>query len=210
MAALVACLGFTVMRLFEVDRELRIQHPSADIWQITQAQYEAALLAESLARHAAGEVIAVPEQAPSFRMTILISRLNVLLQGPQGEVVDKLGLSGPSKQAYLQLSLAEPLFNGHVEPLSAKLLQGQMRDLAFQLRGAANRMLVFSREDAATRRSRYLRVVFEGLAFTTGIVISAGFVLLRLFRGLQEATQAKRLLRQEQELSDPVINNISN
>nr|WP_255616353.1 ATP-binding protein [Microvirga puerhi] len=56
----------------------------------------------------------------------------------------------------------------------------------------------------------YLRVVFESLAFVIGIVLSASFLLLRLFKGVHEATQAKRLLRQEQELSDLVINNISN
>ena len=63
---------------------------------------------------------------------------------------------------------------------------------------------------AVAKRSSYLQVVFEGFAFLLGIVLSAAFLLVRLFKGVQEASQAKQLLKQEQELSDLVINNISN
>jgi PAS domain S-box-containing protein len=89
-------------------------------------------------------------------------------------------------------------------------LRGQMRDLSYRLRDAANRILALGREQAAVKRSDYLRVVFESLAFITGIIISAAFLLVRLFKGVQEASQAKQLLKQEQELSDLVISNISN
>ena len=89
-------------------------------------------------------------------------------------------------------------------------LRGQMRDLAYTLRDAANRILVLGRDQAAVKRANYLRVLFESLAFITGIIISAAFLLVRLFKGVQEASQAKQLLKQEQELSDLVISNISN
>jgi PAS domain S-box-containing protein len=56
----------------------------------------------------------------------------------------------------------------------------------------------------------YLRVVLKSLAFSVGILLSASFLFFRLFKGMQEAKQARRLLRQEQELSDLVINDISN
>lgn len=83
IASLVVCLAFTVARLFEVERELRTDEMSTNSWFVTQAQFEAAILAESLARAAANEGFADPEQAPGFRTTILISRLAVLLEGPQ-------------------------------------------------------------------------------------------------------------------------------
>jgi PAS domain S-box-containing protein len=50
----------------------------------------------------------------------------------------------------------------------------------------------------------------EGFAYLTGIILSAAFLLVRLFKGVQEASQTKQLLKQEQELSDLVIRNISN
>ena len=210
IAGLVACLVFTVARLLYVEADLRSEETHTNLWQITQAQFEATLASESLARAAAKDTFATPEQAPNFRFAILVSRLAVLLEGPQGELIERIGMMGTLKQRYLQITLAEPLFDQPLDPQTALQLRSQTRELAYELRDIANKVLLMSREDGARTRSMYLRAVFESLAFIVGIVITASFLLLRLFKGMQEARQAKRLLRQEQELSDLVINNISN
>ncbi|HZH09720.1 MAG TPA: PAS domain-containing sensor histidine kinase [Microvirga sp.] len=106
--------------------------------------------------------------------------------------------------------MLEPVLQGGVAPESAALLQAEARDLALKLRDAANKLLIYGRESAAAKRESFMDVVFESFAFIVGIVLSAAFLFVRLFRGVQEATQAKQLLRQEQELSDLVINNVSN
>lgn len=210
VAGLTACLVFTVTRLIHVERDLRQEDTYSNLWQFSQAQLEAALLAESLDRIAIGEGFSNPEEEPGYRITILISRMAVLMEGTQGEAVEQLGAMAAVKESYLQLTLAEPLLQEKIAPDSALLLRSQMLGLSYQLRNLANKVLLLNREQGAAKRSMYLQVVFEGLAFITGIVISAGFLLLSLFKGMQEATQARRLLRQEQELSDLVINNISN
>jgi hypothetical protein len=210
MASLIVCLGFTVARLFETERELRNDGTYTDVWFVTQAQFEAAILAESLARAAANESFATPEQAPSFRTSILISRLAVLIEGPQERLMESLGLSGDLKHAYLQLTIAEPILQSGIDRQGTMLLREQMKELSYKLRDAANRIIWLSRDQAVAKREDYLRVVLEGFAFLTGIVLSAAFLLVRLFKGVQEASQAKQLLKQEQELSDLVIRNISN
>jgi len=90
-ASLVVCLGFTVARLFEMEHEFRNDGSVSTIWYVTQAQFEAAVLAESLSRAAANESFSAPEQQPGFRTSILISRLSVLLEGRQGKLMDDLG-----------------------------------------------------------------------------------------------------------------------
>jgi PAS domain S-box-containing protein len=209
-ASLVVCLGFTVARLFEMEHEFRNDGSVSTVWYVTQAQFEAAVLAESLSRAAANESFSAPDQQPGFRTNILISRLSILLEGRQGKLMDDLGVSGDLKQAYLQLTMAEPLLQNELNVQAAVLLREQMMQLAYRLRDAANQMLALSHEQAASKRSSYLQVIFEGFAFLLGIVLSAAFLLVRLFKGVQEASQAKQLLKQEQELSDLVINNISN
>lgn len=84
IAGLVACLVFTVARLLYVETDLRSEDSQTSLWQITQAQFEATLAAESFARSAAGEAFSTPEQEPAFRMAILVSRIAVLLEGPRG------------------------------------------------------------------------------------------------------------------------------
>ncbi len=209
-ASLVACLGFTVARLFEMENEFRNDRSFTNVWYVTQAQFEAAVLAETLARVAANEKFTEPEQQPGFRTSILISRLSVLLEGHQGKVMDGLGITGDLKQAYLQLTMAEPMLHNEIDAQAAVLLREQMMQLAYKLRDTANQIILTSRDHAALKRSGYLQVIFEGFAFLLGIVLSAAFLLVRLFKGVQEASQAKQLLKQEQELSDLVINNISN
>ncbi|MEZ0170920.1 ATP-binding protein [Microvirga sp. TS319] len=207
---LAVSLSFAVVRLFDIERDLRSEDTHANLWMISQAQFEAALMAESLARSAAGEDFADPEQAPDFRLPILISRVAVLLEGPQAEIIAKVGLLGDLKVGYLQLTLAETLVGQTMTPEEAAQLRVQVRDLGYTLRDAANDVMLLNRTDTAFKRAMYLRVVLESLAFLTGIFLSAAFLLVRLFRGVQEASQAKQLLRQEQELSDLVINNVSN
>jgi|GEM_PF-4347201 len=209
-ASLVVCLGFTVARLFEMEHEFRNDRAFTNVWYVTQTQFEAAVLAETLARVATNEKADAPEQQPGFRASILISRLSVLLEGHQGKVMDSLGVTGDLKQAYLQLTIAEPLLQSEIDAQAAALLREQMMQLAYKLRDTANQLILSSRDHAALKRSGYLQVIFEGFAFLVGIVLSAAFLLVRLFKGVQEASQAKQLLKQEQELSDLVINNISN
>jgi PAS domain S-box-containing protein len=210
IASLVVCLVFTVVRLFEIERDLRTDGMYSNIWFVTQAQFEAAVFAESLARKAGGEDPLPEDQSPAFRADILISRLAVLLEGEQGKILKDTGLLGELKQAYLQLTLTEPQLQGGMTPQSAGLLREQMHDLAYKLRDAANKIVVLGRERAGVKRQDYLRVAMEGFAYLTGIILSAAFLLVRLFKGVQEASQTKQLLKQEQELSDLVIRNISN
>ncbi|MEE1657752.1 PAS domain-containing sensor histidine kinase [Microvirga sp. CF3062] len=209
-ASLVVCLGFTVARLFEMEHEFRNDGSVVTVWYVTQAQFEAVVFAETLARVAANESFSTPEQQPGFRTNILISRLSVLLEGRQGKLMDDLGIAGDLKRAYLQLTMAEPLLQNEINAQAAVLLREQMMQIAYRLRDAANQMISLIHDKAALKRSGYLQVIFEGFAFLLGIVLSAGFLLVRLFKGVQEASQAKQLLKQEQELSDLVINNISN
>ncbi|HVK90295.1 MAG TPA: PAS domain-containing protein, partial [Mycoplana sp.] len=210
IAGLVACLVFTVARLLYVETDLRSDDGQTSLWQITQAQFEATLAAESLARAASGEPFSTREQEPAFRMAVLVSRLAALLEEPQAQLIDRIGMMGSLKQHYLQTSLAQPLLDGPLTAQSALQLRAQTRELAYELRDIANKVLLLSREHGAQTRSTYLRAVVESLAFILGIVVTASVLLLRLLKGMQEANQAKRLLRQEQELSDLVINNISN
>lgn len=209
-ASLIVCLGFTVARLFEMENKFRNDGSFTTLWFVTQAQFEAAVFAETLTRAAANESFNTPEQQPDFRSSILISRLAVLLEGRQGKLMDDVGVTPDIKQAYSQLTTAEPLLRDGIGAQAAMLLREQMKELPYRLRDAANRMVTSNHDQIALERSGYLQVMFEGFAFLMGIVLSAAFLFIRLFKGVQEASQAKQLLKQEQELSDLVINNISN
>ena len=209
IGVLAISLTFTVWRLLNVERDLRTENTYKNLWQISQTQFEASVLAETLARVAIGETFSDPEQAPDFRLAILISRMAVLLEGQHGQVIDRIGAVGNLKEAYLQLTYAESLLKNGIDAQIATLLRAQVHDLARELRDIANAVMLLNREETTAKRSIYLRYVFESFAYIIGIAVSAAFLIIRLVKGMQETTQAKQLLKQEQELSDLVINNIS-
>jgi len=210
MVVLALCLSFAVVRLFGIDRDLRTEDTHTNLWMISQAEFEAALMAESLARYAGGEVFSDSEEGPEFRLAILISRMNVLLDDSQAEVIGRIGQLGDLKAAYLLLTLAEPLVGQKMSVEEALRLRTQVHELSYTLREIANKVVILNRAESASKRAMYLQVVLESFAILSGLILSAAFLLIKLFRGVQEASQARQLLRQEQELSDLVINNVSN
>ena len=209
IGVLAISLTFTVWRLLAVGEDSPTGDSYSNLWEISQTQFEASVVAEALARTATGESFAAPEETPGFRLAILIRRLSVLLEGEQKDLIGKVGALESLQESYRRLTDAEPLLTKAIDAQTAARLRVQVHDLANQLRGIANQAMLLSHEEKAEKRSLYLRYVFESFAFIIGIAISAAFLVIRLLKGMQETTQAKQLLKQEQELSDLVINNIS-
>jgi PAS domain S-box-containing protein len=209
IGVLAISLTFTVWRLLAVGEDSRAGDSYSNLWEISQTQFEASVVAEALARTATGESFASPEETPGFRLAILIRRLSVLLEGEQKNLIARVGALESLQETYQRLTDAEPLLTKAIDAQTAARLRVQVHDLANQLRGIANQAMLLSHEEKAEKRSLYLRYVFESFAFIIGIAISAAFLVIRLLKGRQETTQARQLLKQEQELSDLVINNIS-
>jgi PAS domain S-box-containing protein len=209
IGVLAISLTFTVWRLLAVGEDSPTGDSYSNLWEISQTQFEASVVAEALARTATGESFATPEETPGFRLAILIRRLSVLLEGEQKDLIGKVGALKSLQESYQRLTDAEPLLTKAIDAQTAARLRVQVHDLANELRGIANRAMLLSHEEKAEKRSLYLRYVFESFAFIIGIAISAAFLVIRLLKGMQETTQARQLLKQEQELSDLVINNIS-
>jgi PAS domain S-box-containing protein len=209
IGVLAISLTFTVWRLLAVGEDSRAGDSYSNLWEISQTQFEASVVAEALARTATGESFASPEETPGFRLAILIRRLSVLLEGEQKNLIARVGALESLQETYQRLTDAEPLLTKAIDAQTAARLRVQVHDLANQLRGIANQAMLLSHKEKAEKRSLYLRYVFESFAFIIGIAISAAFLVIRLLKGMQETTQARQLLKQEQELSDLVINNIS-
>ena len=91
IGVLAISLTFTVWRLLAVGEDSPIGDSYSNLWEISQTQFEASVVAEALARTATGESFASPEETPGFRLTILIRRLSVLLEGEQKDLIGRVG-----------------------------------------------------------------------------------------------------------------------
>lgn len=210
IVGLVASLAFNVARLLDIERDVRNETTYSSVWAMTQTQIDATLLAESLMRYAYKEAFATLEERPASRLPILIDRLGGLLEGPPAGTLDRIGMLGKLKENYLHFTLAVPLIETGLDTRSVLLLRDQAQDLARLMSEATNQVMILHRDDEASKRASYMRLVFQSTLFIIGIAISTAFLLVRLFKKINEARETRQLLLQEQKLSDLVINNISN
>ena len=87
--------------------------------------------------------------------------------------------------------MADTVLQDSIDSQATMQLREQIRELAYKLRDAANRIVWLSRDRAPSQTLQLSAGRFESLAFIVGIVITvASFLLVRLFKGLQEARQA--------------------
>ncbi|MFL5193238.1 MAG: hypothetical protein ACJ8CG_09455 [Microvirga sp.] len=152
IGVLAISLTFTVWRLLAVGEDSRAGDSYSNLWEISQTQFEASVVAEALARTATGESFATPEETPGFRLAILIRRLSVLLEGEQKNLIARVGALESLQETYQRLTDAEPLLEKAIDAPTATRLRIQVHDLANQLRGIANQAMLLSHEEKAEKR----------------------------------------------------------
>jgi PAS domain S-box-containing protein len=204
--SLVGCIVVAAVRLLQVDASLRVTMGQNFVWHVSQTQYLAALFGESLARVAAGDNPSVETESPALILIKLASRLDFLLDGPSRRALDGMVSLEDLAKAHRNLLAAEAAFQKGLSRDEALDLRAEVATLHQTLRDTTNRLLLQQRELNADTRDLYHHVVLESLAAVMGILVSSTVLLLRLFRGIRETRRAERLLRQEQELSDLVVN----
>jgi PAS domain S-box-containing protein len=205
LASLVGCLGFVTFRLLQADRTFRISDEGT-LWMVTQAQYEAALFGRALALVAAGQEPATSEDDLVHRYTVLMSRVDVFIDGPLARAVSIDGNLAEIRKTHEALLTAEPAIEAGLDHATAARLERQVVELGRKLRSLGNSYLHTYREQGAADRDRYLRAILEGIAAVFGITISAIVLGWRLLEGTRQTRRAEKLLRQEQAFSDLVVN----
>ncbi|MET0427516.1 MAG: ATP-binding protein [Microvirga sp.] len=210
IGSLIGGLAFASIRLLQVEHALPAKEAYSQIRAISETQLAMIEFADSL-ELASPSGSAVSSGALQLRrLDILLPMLRSLSAGDRGQLVAETGSLGALRRMERRLSDARPLVEGGLAADEAEGLRGDVRGWANLLQGLSIEVTERAEERVDTERGTYLRLIFEVLAAIIGIFITSSILFLRVFRGMRETSTAQRLLRQEQELSDLVINNISN
>lgn len=205
IASLIGCLAFAAFRLYQADHELREKDTESYVWILSQAQFEAARFAEAVTRSVLEEQPAAPQELHE-RFDVMIGRMHALTEGRLLQKLEGLGYGGEILRQVTDWNALQPLLQAPLSHEQARALNGAAMASARVLRDAANKTLLSEREAEAVARRGYLRVLVESIASVVGILFGAALLSLRLFNGLRDSRRTQRLLRQEQEFSDLVIN----
>ena len=204
IVGMIACIVFVSVRISESDRLLR--KIESHVWLTTQAQYDCLRVAEALARLAAGDVIESEEQRPDYRMGILLSRFEMFKEGPQRRLFERLDTLDVIQRLHARLQTLEPRLAQDLSREEALALRAEVSSYAAELRDISNLLVRYDRDQIASTTKMQANLVLESFVTILAVLVGLTVLSFNLLRGMQEKTRAERLLRQEQEFSDLVIN----
>ncbi len=207
----VGLLVFALWRLAVIERDMRIEATENMLWVISQTQVEALRLDKALSDHARG---VADEDHVALRYALLLSRLDLLLQGPQQRYLERIGAHTAVAAHDVAVRKADPEQvrddPGAFAATTARLEEA-VGNLHATLNRAANDTMVRDWEAIAERLDAYRAAVWQVIGSVIGVL--AGWLMIgwrlignerRLRRAEEERSRAlslERALRREKAVS---------
>ena len=194
-------LAFALHRLFAAEAEMRRDKGDNMLWAISQTQSSALLFDLAVARRAG-----IPGSEPDLerRYHVLLSRLDLLSEGPQARHMEGLGLSGPLDDALsavlaLEDSVRELSF-GEVEKAAA--VHGVIGPLIDDLGWAANQSMVNAWEATGARLDRQREAIVQVIVAVLAIVVLGTLLSVMMVRAMAERQRIRSFLSRERETAE--------
>ena len=200
--AFVILMGFALSRLLDIERQTHSSSGDGIVWALAQTQYEIhrLLLATTPARR-------TPADEISLRVDMVLSRLDLLQDGPMLTRIAEIGRASVIGRAKSDLLLLEPLIassGDRVERYSNRLLRTMGQYLG-ALGSIANELMIDNRIKDGERRSGYASSIAQVIVSILGIMATGGFFIFRLIRSLGLAANAEAQVRREKNFLDLLL-----
>ncbi|MFY0990527.1 ATP-binding protein [Halomonas sp. C05BenzN] len=201
--AFATFLGFSLVRLAQVEQDMRINVDENMLWVITQAQVASHRLGDEVNRRLRGD----PDANPKLRFDVLTSRLVLLDAGPQRRYLHRLGFADTLEDAFVRLHAIEPLLDD-LPPRAPGAVDGihqLLTPMTQQLNRIANAVMVQEWEATGARLDAHRRGMLQVTASVLGILVSGLLLVALLIHALRQRRVAQRALaRHRDELEDQV------
>jgi PAS domain-containing protein len=192
--AFVILLAFSLARLVQIERTTHASSGEGIIWALSQTQFEIhRLILASTPGHAAS-----PDDI-ALRFDILLSRLDLLQSGPMAAQLADAGRATVVARARDALMQLEPLIMASgtdVSRYSARLSR-TMGQYLEPLGTIANDLMIANRIADGERRNSYNSSIIQVIVSILGIMLTGGFLVVRLVRSLGLVAAAEVQIRQE-------------
>lgn len=199
IVALTALVAAALLRLAEIQHDMRSNVSSNMLWVISQARAESQRLSVAIYKHTGNP--SDPADL-SLRYSMLMSRLNLLSSGPQGRFLSAIGADAEMAAQVAALNamagwIAQPaLGNAAV----IENIQASLQSLSGMLAAASTKAMVTHWEEAGARLDMYRNAVLKIIFLMIGIVVGCGFISVRLLIALKRLREGERGKRHAAEL----------
>ena len=185
-------LAFSLLRLFEVEQDMRSNVDENMLWVVTQAQVASHRLDEETHRRTLGD-----DQAnPGLRYDVLASRMTLLDAGPQRRYLEQVGLDHHLDDALRRMEQAEPLLTA-VEPGAydaADAVYAELQPLMAALNRIANAVMIEEWESTGARLDEHRSSMIQAIAMMVGILVTGAVLTTLLMNALRQRRRAQEAL----------------
>ncbi|WP_217987787.1 sensor histidine kinase [Halomonas salipaludis] len=191
MIAFAGLLTFSLVRLIQVEQDMRSNVSENMLWVITQAQVASHRLDEEVHRLTLGDQAA----RPALRYDVLTSRLVLLDEGPQRRYLAALGFAERVDDAFERLAAIEPQLDA-IAPdavAAADSIHAELKPLMQDLNRIANAVMVEEWETTGERLDRHRDSTLQVIASVVGLMLcglALGYLLIGALRQRRAAQQA--------------------
>src|SRR5690606_33444747 len=197
----VVLLAFSLMRLSDIERNMRIEATQNMLWVISRAHVSSLQLGEAVAGSSAGDVDAAQIE---LRYNVFLSRLALLDDGPQRRRMEALGATAaldalrgslPELGALLMRSKPEviPRIRALLAPYNAALTN------------AANKAMVAEWDDLGATLDATRKQLWQIIISMIGISLAGTVLCVHFLLAIRDARQRTRLLNKEKAFSELLI-----
>jgi PAS domain S-box-containing protein len=199
IAAFAVLLAFALVRLGEIGRDMRIDATENMLWVIYQAHAASLRLDSDAARMAQG----TDDVDLAIRHDVLLSRLNLMQEGPQIRFIERLGLADAFAEALASADQLEVLVDEMAPGAddTATDIQATLAPLNAFAGRAANAAMVAEWDALGGRLDEHRNTVWQIIASVLGILVAGGLLSARLVLSLRQTRRTEDSLRREMEFS---------
>lgn len=201
IAIFVVLLSFSLIRLSDIERDMRIEATQNMLWVISRAHVASLQLSEAAAKRTVNDT---DQSALKLRYNVFLSRLALLDDGPQRRQMEELGfavaLDGFRHDLPELAGLVEAL-----EPPDMQRVRALLEPYNFMLGQAANKAMVAEWDDLGSKLDATRDQLWHIIVSLIGIALAGAALCAHFLMAIREARRRTRLLDKEKAFSELLI-----
>lgn len=196
IAIFVALLAFSLMRLSEIERDMRIEATQNMLWVISRAHIASLQL---------GEAVAHGRPVPEVRHNVFLSRLALLDDGPQRRQMEELGFAGALDDFRRDLPELGALIAASPGQARTERIRALLDPYEAMLGQAANKAMVAEWDSLGARLDTSRKQLWHIIGSLIGISLAGAVLCGHFLLSIREARRRTRLLDKEKAFSELLI-----
>ncbi len=197
----VVLLAFSLMRLSDIERDMRIEATQNMLWVISRAHISSLQLGEAVAGSAVGEVERVQME---LRYNVFLSRLALLDDRPQRRRMETLGATAALDALRASLpELGALVMNARPEVVPR--IKSLLLPYHAALTEAANKAMVAEWDDLGATLDATRKQLWQIIISMVGISLAGAVLCIHFLLAIRDARQRTRLLDKEKAFSELLI-----